>query len=86
MKVVVPLPALLLSAGVTAMATPLLGLTVVTVNTKVDGGGGVEVELPPPPQAKSDRRYILPRQITALRTNVIKLFLLIPLGNNRTPL
>jgi hypothetical protein len=50
-KLVVPLPALLLSAGVTVMATPLLGLTVVTVNTLVDGGGTVVVELPPPQAA-----------------------------------
>jgi hypothetical protein len=47
-----PLVAPLLSAGVTVMATPLLGVAESTVSTKLDGGGGVLV---PPPQAVSAR-------------------------------
>jgi hypothetical protein len=46
-----PLPAELLSAGATVIATPLAGSAEFTVNTKVVGGGVPPPELPPPPHA-----------------------------------
>jgi hypothetical protein len=54
-KLVVPLVAELLSAGVTVMATPLDGLVESTVSTYVVGGGGVVDPPPPLPQAVSAR-------------------------------
>ena len=49
-KLVVPLPALLLSAGETEIATPLVGLVELTVSAYVVGGGVVVVVLDEPPQ------------------------------------
>jgi hypothetical protein len=55
-KLVLPLPAPLMSAGLTWIATPLLGLTEFTVSAYVVGGGGVDTVPPscfPQPVASS---------------------------------
>jgi hypothetical protein len=54
-KLVDPFALLLLSAGVTVMATPLAGLAEFTVRTYVVAGGVVEVPPPPPPHAVSNK-------------------------------
>ena len=58
-KLVVPLPAPLLSAGETVMATPLAGLLEPTASVYVVGGGGVVVPLDEPPQPLSPPKHRL---------------------------
>lgn len=53
-KLVVPFALLVLSAGVTVIATPLAGLVEFTVRTYVAGGGGA-VLAPPPPHAATNK-------------------------------
>jgi hypothetical protein len=61
-KLAVPFPEPLLSAGVTAIATPVAGSAVFTVSTYDVGGGGVIVVVPPlPPQAVKKRPNPNPR-------------------------
>jgi hypothetical protein len=80
------LPALLLSLGVTAMETPLAGLTEFTVRTYVVGGGG-GVTLPPLPQAMRSRvRQVaiqsagLMRGVTGLRVIDLRIMELVVMG------
>ena len=63
-KLVVPLDAVLLSAGETVMLTPLAGEVEFTVKVYVVTDG-VLLELPPPPHASIDRINPIVKRIVA---------------------